>query len=60
MKRLVYASVSLAAVSATLPIAVATSASANEVAGRPALPTTSVEELLKLRATWGTEPSGKK
>lgn len=32
-------------------------ASANEVAGKPALPTTTVEDVIATRDKWGTEPS---
>lgn len=57
MKRLVLSAAVLAALGMAVPVSFSTSASANEVAGRPALPTTSTEDLIKMRETWGTKPS---
>ncbi|MGD9668290.1 MAG: hypothetical protein AB7U75_04445 [Hyphomicrobiaceae bacterium] len=57
MKRLVLAAAVLTALGLAVPVTFSTSASANEVAGRPALPTTSMEDLIKMRETWGTKPS---
>ncbi len=43
------------------PVVPAVSApGANEVAGRPALPTTSSEDIFKVRESWGTAPSSGK
>ncbi len=57
MKRLVLTAAVLTVLGLAVPVTISTSASANEVAGRPALPTTSTEELIKMRETWGTKPS---
>jgi hypothetical protein len=57
MKRIVLTAAVLAALGMAAPVTFSTAASANEVAGRPALPTTSTEELIKMRETWGTKPS---
>jgi hypothetical protein len=57
MKRIVLTAAILAALGMAVPVTFSTAASANEVAGRPALPTTSTEELIKMRETWGTKPS---
>ena len=57
MNRIVLTAAVLAALSMAVPVTFSTAASANEVAGRPALPTTSTEELIKMRETWGTKPS---
>lgn len=58
MKRVLLASACVAALGVAAPVtpAVAQGAAA-EVAGRPALPTTSVEDVLKMREQWGKEPS---
>lgn len=57
IKNVVLAAAFATAFTVAIPVTFSTSASANEVAGRPALPTTSTEELIKLRSTWGTAPS---
>lgn len=57
MKKFVLFAAILAALGMAVPVTFSTSALANEVAGRPVLPTTSVEELLKMRQSWGSEPS---
>lgn len=59
MKRIVLSAAILTALGMAIPVTFSTQASANEVAGRPALPTTTTDELIKLRETWGTKPSGK-
>ena len=59
MKRIVLSAASLAALGMAVPVTFSTSALANEVAGRPALPTTTTADLIKMRETWGTKPSGK-
>jgi len=61
MKRLALAAFAVALVGTALPVTFATpAAAATEVAGRPALPTTSVEDLFKMREQWGTKPSHKR
>ncbi len=60
MKRLVLSAAVLTVLGMAVPVTFPTSALASEVAGRPALPTTSAEELIKMREKWGTEPSSKK
>lgn len=57
MKHLVLTAALVTAIGAAMPVVFSTPASANEVAGRPALPTTSTEDLIKMRTTWGTAPS---
>lgn len=57
MKHLVLTAAIVTAIGAAMPVVVSTAASANEVAGRPALPTTSTQDLIKMRETWGTAPS---
>lgn len=57
MKRLVLTLGLAIAAGTALPVSVSTPASAEEVAGRPALPTTSVADLVKMRESWGTAPS---
>ena len=57
MKHLVLTAALLTAVGAAAPVVFSTAAAANEVAGRPALPTTSTQDLIKMRETWGTAPS---
>lgn len=58
MKRIVLTAAMLAALGAALPVTFSTPATAaEEVAGRPALPTTSTADLIKMRETWGTAPS---
>lgn len=60
MTRVVLAAFAVAVVAAALPVATTPASAAEEVAGRPALPTSSTEELIKMREQWGTEPSSKK
>lgn len=60
MQRIMLVTAITTSLAAAMPLTIATSASANEVAGRPALPTTSVQELIKMRDSWGKQPSGKK
>ncbi|MFN3867769.1 MAG: hypothetical protein ACK4MF_01740 [Hyphomicrobiaceae bacterium] len=57
IRRAVLAAAFVTAFGFAVPVSFSTSASATEVAGRPALPTTSTEDLIKLRSTWGTAPS---
>ncbi|MCB1519206.1 MAG: hypothetical protein KDJ37_01370 [Hyphomicrobiaceae bacterium] len=57
MKRLLLSAAVLAALGLAVPVTFSTTASAAEVAGRPALPTTSTDELIKMREKWGTAPS---
>lgn len=57
MKHLVLTAALVTAIGAAMPVVFSTTASANEVAGRPALPTTSTEDLIKMRSTWGTAPA---
>ncbi len=57
MKRIVLTAAVLMALGAALPVTFSTAASPNEVGGRPALPTTSTADLIKMRETWGTAPS---
>ncbi len=60
MKRILMATAAVAALGATPMLAVPAMAQddAKMVAGRPALPTTSVEDINKMRSQWGTAPSG--
>lgn len=58
MTRVLLAGACVAALGVASPIVTpAVAQGATEVAGRPALPTTSVEDVLKMREQWGTAPS---
>lgn len=57
MKHLVLTAAIATAIGTAMPFVFSTTATANEVAGRPALPTTSTQDLIKMRETWGTKPS---
>lgn len=57
MKHLVLTAAVVSAIGLAVPVVFSTTATANEVAGRPALPTTSTQDLIKMRETWGTAPS---
>ncbi len=57
MKRIVLTAALLSALGVALPVTFSTAASANEVAGRPALPTSSTADLIKFREQWGTAPA---
>lgn len=57
MHKLMLSAAVAVAFAMAIPVTFSTAASAEEVAGRPALPTTSVQDLIKMRDTWGTAPA---